>query len=55
MPDEAVFQNSLGFPRSLIFNAGHTASAAGETVRGAVDRLTWGLGAEIVENDFEPA
>ena len=23
LPDEAVFQNSLGFPNSLIFSAGH--------------------------------
>ncbi len=37
LPDGAVFQNSTGFPRSLIFNAGQTAAAAGDTVRGAVD------------------
>ena len=55
LPDEAVFQNSLGFPNSLIFSAGHTGSAAGETVRGAVDRLTWSLGDAVVRNDFEPA
>ena len=55
LPDEAVFQNSLGFPRSLIFSAGHTGSAAGETVRGAVDRLTWSVGDAVVRNDFEPA
>ncbi|MFL6080492.1 MAG: Calx-beta domain-containing protein, partial [Ornithinibacter sp.] len=55
LPDEAVFQNSLGFPGSLIFNAGHSGSAAGETVRGAVDRFTWSLGDAIVVNDFEPA
>ena len=50
-----VFQNSTGFPRSLIFSAGQTATAAGETVRGAVDRLIWGLGDAVVSNDFEPA
>ena len=50
-----MFQNSLGFPGSLIFNAGHSVSAAGETVRGAVDRLTWSLGDAVVRNDFEPA
>ena len=51
----AVFQNSLGFPSSLILAAGTTASPAGETVRGAVDRLTWSLGDDVVVNDFEPA
>ena len=55
LPDGAVFQNSLGFPNSLILAAGTTASAAGETVRGAVDRLTWSLGDAEVRNDFEPA
>ena len=30
-------------------------SAAGDTVRGAVDRFTWSLGDAEVENDFEPA
>ena len=55
LPDEAMFQNSAGFPRSLIFNAGQSASAAGQTVRGAVDRLTWSLGDTVVQNDFEPA
>ena len=55
LPAGAVFQNSLGFPRSLIFIAGQSATAAGQTVRGAVDRLTWGLGDTVVRNDFEPA
>ena len=55
LPDDAVFQNSLGFPNSLILAAGTSASAAGETVRGAVDRLTWSLGDAVVRNDFEPA
>ena len=55
LPAGAVFQNSLGFPRSLIFSAGQSASTAGQTVRGAVDRLTWGLGDTVVRNDFEPA
>ena len=54
LPEGAVFQNSLGFPRSLIFTAGESGSAAGETVRGAVDRLTWGVGDTVVQNDFEP-
>ena len=55
LPDGAMFQNSLGFPRSLIFSVGQSATAAGQTVRGAVDRLTWGLGDAVVRNDFEPA
>ena len=56
LPDDAVFQNSLGFPNSLILARGHIRqSAAGETVRGAVDRLTWSLGDAVVRNDFEPA
>jgi len=55
LPDGAVFQNSTGFPRSLILAAGQSASAAGQTVRGAVDRVTWSLGDAEVENDFEPA
>ncbi len=29
--------------------------AAGQTVRGAVDRVTWSLGDEVTVNDFEPA
>ena len=29
LPDDAVFQNSLGFPRSLIFTAGQTHVAGG--------------------------
>ena len=55
LPDGAVFQNSTGFPSSLIFNAGTTISTAGQTVRGAVDRFTWSLGDEVTVNDFEPA
>jgi hypothetical protein len=54
LPDGAVFQNSLGFPRSLILNAGDSGGAAGDTVRGAVDRFTWSLGDAVVQNDFEP-
>ena len=55
LPDGAVFQNSTGFPSSLILAAGTPVSAAGETVRGAVDRVTWSLGDAVVANDFEPA
>ncbi len=55
LPDVAVFQNSLGFPNSLILMAGQHRHPAGDTVRGAVDRLTWSLGDAEVENDFEPA
>ncbi|MFL6177994.1 MAG: hypothetical protein ACJ715_15185, partial [Ornithinibacter sp.] len=51
LPDGAVFQNSTGFPRSLILAAGQSASVAGDTVRGAVDRVTWSLGDAIVVND----
>ena len=55
LPDVAVFQNSLGFPSSLIIVAGQFGVAAGDTVRGAVDRVTWSLGDAVVVNDFEPA
>ena len=44
LPANAVFKNSLGFPRSLIFTAGQSASAEGVTVRGVVDAFTWGIG-----------
>ena len=50
-----MFQNSLGFPRSLIFTAGQSGAAEGDTVRGVVDALTWGIGDQVVRNDFEPA
>ena len=56
LPDQAVFQNSLGFPNSLIFTAGQTGNAAGDTVRGVVDRMAWTIGAAgPTEFDFEPA
>ena len=55
LPAGAVFQNSLGFPNSLIINTGQSSSAARDTVRGAVDRVIWSLGNAEVVNDFEPA
>ena len=54
LPAGAVFQNSIGFPRSLIFSAGQGGTTTGQTVRGTVDRFVWSLGDALVTNDFEP-
>ena len=44
LPDGAVFQNSTRLPPLADLQRGPDGSPAGETVRGAVDRLTWSLG-----------
>ena len=55
LPDRRGVPEQSRLPQLADLARGHVRSAAGETVRGAVDRLTWSLGDEVVRNDFEPA